>query len=142
MGGENRLQQGLDEMERQHAELMEILATLRSRIGQGRPAADLERMLLLFQEHIRNHFRSEERMMRDLGYPEEAYQQHCRDHSEFLDHLAELLMKLQRDRDALRDRPEKKLLEWLEGHVKWEDEAMERELRAHFAGAHGAEAGS
>lgn len=120
----------LDEMERQHGELHEILAALHARAGQARPTADLERLLLLFEEHIHGHFRSEEALMRRFAYDEEAYRGHSRDHREFLGSVRELtaLLRSGEGEDGLDAAIERRLIDWLERHMKWDD-AVARSLR-------------
>ena len=115
---------GLEEMERQHGELHAILDTLHSRVGEPRPAADLERLIQLFQEHLEGHFRSEEALMRRFAYDDGAYNLHRAEHREILAKVRELLPLLRREETGggeLTAAIEREVIGGLERHMQWDD---------------------
>ena len=117
----------LAEMERQHRELHGILDALHGRAGQARPAADLERLLLLFEDHSQGHFQAEEALMRRSGYDSEAYRRHCRDHREILGNVRALLSVLHRGGTGSREfesTVERELISGLERHMQWDEAVM------------------
>ena len=123
---------GLEEMERQHGELDGILEALRNRAGQARPMADLERLLLLFEEHVEGHFRAEEALMRRFAYDNEAFRHHCGEHREILRGVRELLPLLRQQgvgSPELESLVERRIIQGLENHMKWDD-AVVASLRA------------
>lgn len=68
----------------QHQHLFE-LANL---IVETNDSQETTRLLMLFYQHLREHFHSEENLMKQHGYPD--YPNHVKSHNEMLDRLNEI----------------------------------------------------
>jgi hemerythrin len=80
---------GVPEIDAQHRTLFERAADLETAVRTNQPWKQMEKLFAYLEEYARAHFESEERLMREVGYPETA--DHVHEHSEFKRRLASLV---------------------------------------------------
>ncbi len=119
---------GIPELDEQHRELLGQIGSLFAAARQG-DAAHTREALAYLERYAREHFATEERIMRAVGYPQLV--DHLALHAAFVEGLE------QRKREFGEHRSETMLLvdllcwmdEWLRNHVRDADAGMARFLR-------------
>jgi len=110
---------GFPEIDRQHLEMAELLNLIVRSMEQGAPPAypGKETMPLLMRllEKTRRHFKFEEAIMREYGYPELA--DHHRDHVLLLAELQEFIRELEEGHRVISVESLISLKHWLINHV-------------------------
>lgn len=92
--------------------------------------ADITRLLMLFYQHVREHFQAEERLMKQAGYP--RYQEHVEEHNLMLDRLNEISLNVQK-RQWNPDDIKKFVQRWISVHIVQEDMRVGEFLKTHDA---------
>jgi len=92
--------------------------------------ADITRLLMLFYQHVREHFQAEERLMKQAGYP--RYQEHVEEHNLMLDRLNEISLNVQK-RQWNPDDIKKFVQRWISVHIVQEDMRVGEYLKTHDA---------
>ncbi|WAR46855.1 bacteriohemerythrin [Methylomonas rapida] len=92
--------------------------------------ADITRLLMLFYQHVREHFQAEERLMKQAGYP--RYQEHVEEHNLMLDRLNEISLNVQK-RQWNPDDIKMFVRRWISVHIVQEDMRVGEYLKTHDA---------
>lgn len=79
---------GVDEIDRQHQELVKRINRLMDGMEAGNGPAEVKYLLDYLEEYVRFHFALEEEQMRRHGYPRRA--DHEREHVELVNDMAKL----------------------------------------------------
>lgn len=115
---------GVGSIDRQHQEIFERVDDLLAAIGRGEGKDRIEGTLRFLQEYVATHFRAEETLMRERGYPDLVA--HLALHAEFEESLARL-----KERHAREGVTGPMILEvvavltsWLERHIAVEDKKI------------------
>jgi hemerythrin len=129
---EKRLEIGVPEIDAQHRELFARVGGFDAALARGDRAA-IQATFAFLREYALVHFETEERLMREMGYPRLEIQREL--HAKFTGRLQEL----SRDHEAqgstflLRKRTENWILVWLVDHVGGEDAELGRYMLARSA---------
>ena len=91
---------GIEEIDRQHKELVNILNELHEAITQRRASSACVAILDELIEYTRVHFTVEESLFRILGYP--GYGPHHQEHEKLIEQIVGLQRKIKRSYKALR----------------------------------------
>ncbi|THF64194.1 bacteriohemerythrin [Pseudothauera rhizosphaerae] len=83
---------GVDEIDDQHVELVDLLNQLHAAVREHRGSAAVRGTLDELVDYTRTHFAAEEHMMRDSGYPD--YAEHRVHHEALIDQVRALQQKL------------------------------------------------
>ena len=75
-----RLDLGVESMDREHRGQLEHMSLLEAAIEEGRPAAEIARLTEDLVQYLQAHFLSEQISMRESAYP--AYEDHLGEHDE------------------------------------------------------------
>jgi hemerythrin len=126
---------GVPEIDAQHRTLLERAAALQAAVAAREPAVRVEELFTYLQDYASAHFDSEERVMREAGYP--GLQEHVMEHAEFRRRLASLVPHWESEgaSTALTVALLGFLEHWLEVHVTTTDQRMGACLRRHRAPA-------
>ena len=89
---DNRCKIGDTTVDTQHQRLFELANQLVAANG----AEEITSLIMLFYQHIREHFQAEESLMKQHGYP--AYPTHVEAHNLLLDKLIEISKSIQNKR--------------------------------------------
>lgn len=92
--------------------------------------ADITRLLMLFYQHVREHFQAEEHLMKQAGYP--RYQEHVEEHNLMLDRLNEISLNVQK-RQWNPDDIKMFVRRWISVHIVQEDMRVGEYLKTHDA---------
>jgi hemerythrin len=116
---------GVSEIDAQHVELFERFdQLLDAMIAKDRDGA--ARLIPFLQSHVREHLAAEERLMRELAYPDEAA--HAAEHAAFAAEIEDLARQLEERGPTARLvlRLEVELTGWLRDHLYAADAALAR----------------
>jgi hemerythrin-like metal-binding protein len=110
---------GVRLFDRQHQRLCGMINTLIETQG-ARPSEDLVSRILSFMvEYAGEHFRDEEQLMSQYGFPH--LDEHVRQHREFVAKTSELLAAAKQGDEAVPDKVLEYLRRWLTHHILGED---------------------
>lgn len=120
---------GVEAIDSQHKELLARFDLLLTSCKQGKGSQEVLHLLTFLDEYVISHFRDEEVLQRESGYP--GYEAHHREHEGFIARLAELKSRFNSEEgvqiDLVLD-TNKLLLDWLIRHISVRD----REVGAHL----------
>jgi len=108
---------GIDVIDEQHRELFGHIDRLTLALYEGEGKSGLKELLEFLAGYVTEHFRVEEEMMSEHGYPE--YDRHLEDHREFIMNFREIQKEYgNRGPDTyLAIRVEKQVKDWWKTHV-------------------------
>jgi hemerythrin len=120
---------GVPEIDAQHRTLLARAAALQAAVAARESSARVEELFAYLQDYAVAHFDSEERVMREAGYP--GLQEHMMEHAEFRRRLASLVPHWESEGEstALTVALLGFLDHWLEVHVTTTDQRMGDFLR-------------
>ncbi|QPK63844.1 bacteriohemerythrin [Methylomonas sp. LL1] len=89
---QNHYQIGNATVDAQHRHLFDLA----NQVMEAAETDELTRLIMLFYQHIREHFQSEENLMKQHGYP--CYRVHVENHNLMLNRLIEISKTIQENR--------------------------------------------
>lgn len=119
---------GVPTIDKQHAQLVEMLRELQRAMSEGRAQDVLDSILDRLVSYTRVHFATEERLMIDSHYP--LYHQHKQEHEELTESVGRFLQEYRRKRAVLSIQLLPFLREWLLHHIMESDRKLGQHLRA------------
>jgi len=99
----------------------QYLFDLANKVVEAKTKSDLTKCIMLLYKYIREHFRDEELLMRDVEYPH--YQEHKQIHNMLLDKMNEISEKVGQDALA-KDEIKEFMEDWLLDHILLKDGAL------------------
>jgi hemerythrin len=126
---------GVAEIDAQHRELFERVNSLLDAMREHRGAAQVKLLLHFLGRYVIDHFDTEERLMREAGYP--GHDLHRREHEGFAREFHEVARAFAEGgaTPAVVVKLNVWLCDWLRRHVSDSDQAMGRFLAAARAAA-------
>lgn len=120
---------GVDTIDDQHKELLRRFDSLLQACNKGRGREELVRLLNFLNEYVICHFRDEEKLQQDCGYP--GYSSHCQEHDHFIERLKGLQKELAVEGASLPVviRTNNVMLDWLINHIAKSDTKIGEFLR-------------
>jgi hemerythrin len=120
---------GIDEIDRQHRELFERIATLLQAARERRGRQEVVRTLEFLGSYAVDHFASEERMMEAEGYPK--LEGHRAEHRQFVKELEVLRHELKSEgpTSLFVIRVGNRVTEWMREHIYRTDLLLAEWLR-------------
>ncbi|BDV44349.1 hemerythrin [Geotalea uraniireducens] len=121
IGWRDDLLTGITEIDNQHKELFRRFGDLLTACNEGRGAAEVSRLYSFLDDYVIDHFKAEERLMREKGYPD--YAQHKEQHDFFRRKLTELKKQV-RDEGAgvaVVISTNQMMIDWLTRHIEIKD---------------------
>lgn len=118
---------GVPEIDLQHRELLRQMERMMAALVAGREAAETERTLLLLGDYIETHFRTEEVLMAESGYPGLAT--HRAVHDGMRERVMALVATYQRNPGEVPGDVMDFLTSWLVDHITGDDLQMAAHLR-------------
>lgn len=110
---------GVPAMDAQHQKLIAMVNALHEAMGAGHGNDALAQVLEALVAYTRVHFRAEEKLMADMGYPDLV--RHREMHETLIAQVAGLHADLQHGKAALSVRTMHFLKDWLAVHIVGED---------------------
>lgn len=124
---------GIDEVDEQHRSLVETFTRLSAAAQNGEARHLIAELADFLVKYTHEHFATEERLMRQYGYP--LLEEHLREHDEFTRDARELAHKITVE-GASREIAIVtigKLARWIINHIRKEDLKMGEHIRARIA---------
>lgn len=115
---------GIDEVDHEHRELIELIAELQRRIREGVQPHEVLQFLGDIYAQIAAHFALEEKMMRETRYP--LYANHKEDHETLLDDLRDIMDDVEDDGILDEVRLTHDLDRWFSDHFRTHDAKLHR----------------
>lgn len=109
----------VEELDRQHQRLIQIINSLHDAMKIGAPKPALERILSDLVSYTRFHFQTEEQLMRAHRFPE--YKEHLREHESLTSTVVRFDEDLRAGRVALSVPLMQFLKSWLSSHILQSD---------------------
>jgi len=130
MGWDPTLATGLSPIDEQHQEIFRRAEALVLAIRRGSLREEVSATLRFLEGHLAAHFRDEEALMREVGFP--ALDSHLREHQQFLQEVAGFGSEHRRDgaSPSLILRVARRLGSWLKGHVGDADRRLAEFVRS------------
>lgn len=116
---------GNEMIDEQHKELIGKIQDLLRSCEKGSEKATAVKMLNYLATYTDYHFTAEEKLQEEIGYPE--IDAHKKKHKEFIqaiDDLHEMLEEEEGPSDAFAEQVQKKVVDWLFGHIKTFDRSV------------------
>ncbi len=113
---------GVNIIDDQHKTLFEAVNTLFDAMNAGHGREKLGEILTFLGNYTRDHFRTEEELMRKTAYPASA--DHKRIHDDLLHKVQELVAKQASGSNLLSLEVLKFLKDWLAHHISQEDKRL------------------
>lgn len=126
---------GVDTIDDQHKELFQRFDALLQACNDGRGQEEIIRLFMFLNEYVATHFREEEKLQRDCGYPE--LQAHRQEHSHFIGKLNDLEKEVVSEGASLPVviKTNNVMVDWLINHISKTDKKIGEFLRCRKAGA-------
>ena len=126
---EEELSTGIEEIDKQHTELMERTEKFTEAIAKNKEKQQLSYLLNFLVSYAEYHFESEERIMEEYGYDD--IHEHRKRHMEFFDVVNKLENKLKEEgpSNSFALDVQRFLMDWLILHVKNVDKKMAEFLK-------------
>jgi hemerythrin-like metal-binding protein len=117
---------GIEEVDHEHQELIGLINTLHSALGEDRSGDRVESFLGEIYANISAHFALEEKVMRARRY--DALAVHKADHERLLDDLRDLMDEQAGGEILDEERFSARLAQWFAGHFQTHDARLHRFL--------------
>jgi len=118
---------GIDEIDDEHRELIELIRSLQQQVHAGARSQDIVAVLGEIYAQIAGHFALEEKMMRQTRYP--AYADHKEDHETLLDDLRDIMDDVEDDGVLDQAQLTHDLDRWFSDHFKTHDAKLHQSGR-------------
>ncbi|MBL3526193.1 MAG: hemerythrin family protein [gamma proteobacterium endosymbiont of Lamellibrachia anaximandri] len=110
---------GIEEIDEQHKILVNLINRMHQAIHERHGSDAVKGILAELADYTRIHFAVEESLMRILNYP--GYEEHKEIHEELLNHVIELVQKVESGKTAIGFELLHFLKTWLTKHIMEED---------------------
>lgn len=114
-----RLETGHPRIDEQHRALVESLNDLHRAMKEGRGKDEVGRILVFLRDYTVTHFRMEEQLMAQSGYPHAAV--HLKIHADLVAQVGDLVNRFEKGNATLTLPVMKFLEDWLTNHIQGED---------------------
>ena len=120
---------GVDVIDEQHKEFIEILGELLVACEGPRVEEDIKKLIERLQDYANKHFAFEERYMREFGY--EEVENHTKEHFLFKQRIQDIKEKYEKGDHILQYDIFDLMQSWLKDHVTGEDKKFASCFREH-----------
>lgn len=107
------------QFDEQHKKLIDMVNELHESMKVGKGKETLEKILKGLVQYTEMHFSSEERMMKQLNYPE--YEKHKKEHNQLVLQVMDIQKKYHDGTAVLTQAVMNFLKDWLRNHIQGED---------------------
>jgi hemerythrin-like metal-binding protein len=106
---------GIDHIDRQHLQLVELINNLHSAMKNGAPRSEIQAVFIGLASYTKHHFAEEEAFMKSIGFEDLAHHQKL--HSNLIAHLDSLWRDFEAGKLTVSLELMKFLKTWLMSHV-------------------------
>ena len=120
---------GVEEIDRQHKELLQRFDLLLTACEEGKGMQELKKLLDFLDSYVKTHFNDEETLQRLWNYP--AYEEHRREHESFVERIRKLQHEIESEGVAVYHVIETNnlLFKWLMNHIAKADKELGKFLK-------------
>lgn len=123
------------EMDAQHRRLVDLVNELYSAKLAGKSRQALGRVLDSLVDYTKTHFADEEKLQRDVGFPESD--SHKKVHENLMSQVGKFYNEFKAGRQAISDEVMGFLMDWLVNHIQKDDRKYGRHIQRQGGGAGG-----
>ncbi len=109
----------VDEMDNQHKKLFDYINELNEAMMEGKGNAALSGILGKLEGYTREHFKSEEELLKKQGYPDLERQVH--EHKNFVEKVSQMRQDQEAGKMMVSLKTLSFLREWLQNHIMKQD---------------------
>lgn len=120
---------GIPEIDAQHREMTDIIATLHEAYRAGREREILAELINRINEYAQMHFATERRYMEPVADAIPNYEKHMQEHREFFSDAIGFLLRYLDNGASITPELLDYLAEWWFRHIRGTDQVMGRVLR-------------
>jgi hemerythrin-like metal-binding protein len=120
---------GVDSVDFEHQELMEIINLIYAELDNRRDVAQIRRTMGEVHAEVSGHFALEERIMRYARY--EEFDAHKNDHEDLLDQIRTMMDAIENDPEHALDMLSEQLADWFSNHFATYDARLHKRLGDH-----------
>jgi hemerythrin len=121
----NSLVTGIDEVDKQHKQLIETVNDLLEAVKKGEAKDKVDQTIKFLNEYVVKHFQTEEKVMIEHKYPD--YENHKKIHDNFVKDFKDLVKN--KDELSFTFKLQVKVGEWLINHIHNIDKKMAKYIR-------------
>ena len=110
----------IDKMDEQHQQLFDLINRFYDEVGKQSQKQLISDLIKGMKEYTILHFREEEQLMQQHGYPGLA--QHKKQHSDFIDKVNDLQEKYEAGKMIISIEITNFLKDWIKNHIKDSDQ--------------------
>jgi hemerythrin len=134
LGWDPALATGIAKVDGQHQEIFRRAEALVLAIRRGSSREEVGATLRFLEEHVETHFRDEEALMREVGFP--LLESHQREHQAFVHEVAEFISEHRRAgaSPSLILRVTGRIASWLKDHIGDADRRLAEFVRTQGRG--------
>ena len=121
---------GVEQIDSQHKELLARFDMLLNACKLGKGKEELSHLLGFLDEYVVTHFRDEEVLQRQCGYPD--YEAHRAEHAAFVARIKDLKNRMANDGEISIEHildTNKLLMDWLLRHISKRDREVGRHIK-------------
>ena len=122
---------GVKHINLQHRHLLDLINSLNKFAAEGHPPQDLCPQLTAFVSYCQEHFRDEEELMREAGYPEDKFLEHKARHEEICFEIFALNERLVKGEELAVADLHSFLGKWIMEHILKLDKQFAPYVKAH-----------
>ncbi len=118
---------GIKKMDAQHRQIIEVINELLAMSEDNLQERRLKKVFERLRDYIENHFRDEERLLLEQGYPE--YPEQKKEHEAFIDRFCEFQKELLKRRPSVPINIFNFVWDWFAHHIM----EMDKKYQSYFA---------
>jgi hemerythrin len=120
---------GVDSVDFEHQELMEIINLIYAELDNRRDVEEIRHTMGEVHAEVSAHFALEERIMRHARY--EEFDAHKNDHEDLLDQIRTMMDAIENDPEHALDMLSEQLADWFSNHFATYDARLHKRLGDH-----------
>lgn len=118
---------GIPDIDQQHRAIFEQMARLEENLEKDCASEVSAEVVDFLAEYVVEHFSTEEKLMKEIGYPEYSY--HKSEHATFLDKFYQIRSLLNQNDKLAKYYLHSVMANWLTHHIANEDQKLSPYLR-------------
>ena len=119
---------GVREIDAQHQKLLSLINELHESMKEGKSREMLDQVVSRLKDYARTHFSTEEKLMRQTGFP--GFEEHRVQHDKFIEKVLDFELEMSEGRTSPLE-VARFLMDWYVRHVKGTDRKYAGHLQSH-----------
>ena len=118
---------GIAEIDKQHKELVNTVSKMQKSLKAGSVDKEVGNTLKFLVDYTKRHFADEERLMRDINFPD--YENHKIKHGKLVEQITDILLGLKKGKPVNGYELIDFLTDWLINHIRHEDKKIGKAMQ-------------